>query len=71
MMGATALLVYFNSKYGWITAPEYHRVKGAWLEPIMPALKPYLPQLVMALGVGSLVMAAYCGLRYLWISRKG
>ena len=70
MVGVAALLVYFNAKHGWITAPAYRHVKGVWLESLMPALKPYLPHLVLALGVGALVMAAYCGLRYLWISRK-
>lgn len=71
MMGVAVLLVYFNSKYGWLTTPEYRRIKGAWLEPFMPALEPYLPPLFLALGIGCLIVAAYCGLRYLWISRKG
>jgi hypothetical protein len=71
MMGVAALFVYYNAKYGWLTPPEYRRVSGMWLEPFMPVMKPYLPQLVLALGVGSLMVAAYCGLRYLWVSRKG
>ena len=60
VMGAGAFFAYFNSIHGWVTPPEYNRTKGAWLKPFMPALEPYLPQIVVALGVGFLACTAYC-----------
>lgn len=70
-MGAGAFFAHFNSIHRWAIPPEYPRTKGAWLEPIMPALKPHLPHIVIALGVGFLGYAAYCLFRYRTLSKSG
>ena len=69
VMGAGAFFVYFNEIHRWVVPPEYRKLKGWWLEPIMPLLRPHLPQLVIALGIGSLGYAGYCLYRYRSISR--
>jgi hypothetical protein len=63
-VGAGACFAYFNSIHAWVDTPAHDRVKGWWLEPFMPALEPYLPAFVIALGIGSLAHAAYCLFRY-------
>ena len=71
VMGAGAFFAYFNSIHGWVTPSEYNRIKDAWLEPFMPALGPYLPQIVVVLGVGFLAYAAFCLFRYITLARAG
>ena len=71
VMGAGAFFAHFNSLYAWVTPPEYKRVKGAWLDPVMPALEPVLPLLVVALGVGFLAYAVYCLYRYRALTKSG
>lgn len=70
VMGCGAFFAYFNSTYRWVVPPEYKRIKGAWLELIMPALEPYLPQIVIALGVGLVGYAAYCLYQFRTISES-
>lgn len=67
VMGAGAFFAYANSVYGWITPPEYSRTKGAWLKPV---LEPYLAEMVIGLGVGFFLYAAYCLFRYRVRSRS-
>ena len=69
VMGVGAFFAYFNSIHGWIAPTGYSRVKGAWLEPFMPAIEPYLPQIVISLGVGLLLYAAYCFYQYLALTK--
>jgi len=71
VMGLGAFFAHFNSQYRWVTPPEYNRIKGFWLEPLMPALQPYLPVLVPALGTALLVSAAYCAWRYTLAAKVG
>jgi hypothetical protein len=71
VMGLGAFFAYFNSIYRWVSPPEYHRIKGAWLKPLMPVLDPYLPQLVLALGAGFLAYAVYCFWRCMTLSKTG
>ena len=71
VMGLGAFLAHFNSRYGWVMPPEYNRMKGFWLGPFMPALNPYLPVLVPALGAALLVSAAYCAWRYTLAAKVG
>ncbi len=70
VMGGGASFTYFNSVYRWVIPPEYNRTKGAWLRPVMPALEPYLPEMVMALGVVFYAYAAYCLYRYRALSKS-
>ena len=71
VMGAGALFAYFNSIHGWVTPPEYNRIKGVWLKPFMLTLEPYLPQIVVALGIGFLAYATYCLFRYVALTKAG
>ena len=59
VVGVGAFFAYFNSIYGWVTPPEHIRIKGAWLKPFMPVLEPYLPEVVIVLGIGFLAYAVY------------
>ena len=70
-MSLGAFFAYFNSTYGWVTPPEYNRTKGAWLEPIMPALAPHLPAITIALGIGFMAYALYCLFRYSALAKTG
>ena len=71
VMGIGAFFAVFNSKYGWVSPPEYNRIKGFWLEPFLPALEPYLPTLALALGAAFLVSAVYCFWRYASATKLG
>ena len=71
VMGTGAFFAYFNSIYGWVTPPDYHRTKGVWFSSLMPGLEPYLPQTVIVLGVGLMACAAYCFYRYMALSKSG
>ena len=71
VMGVGAFFAYFNSKYRWITPPEYERVKGKWLEPLLPALEPYLPTITLLLGVVFLAVAAYNFYCYATMGKDG
>ena len=71
IMGCGAFFAYFNSKHGWVTVPEYNRIKGFWLEPLLPALEPYLPSIILALGVGFVLVGTYCVRRYAITARSG
>ena len=71
VMSAGAFFAHFNSTYGWLTPPEYHRTKGAWLSTLLPGLEPYLPQTVITRGVGFLGCAVYCFYRYMALSKSG
>jgi hypothetical protein len=59
VMSAGAFFAYFNDEFGWLTTPDYERIKGRWLDPIMPTLEPYLPNIVLFLGILFLLLAAY------------
>jgi hypothetical protein len=71
VIGVGAFFAHFSSKYQWVTQPEYGRIKGAWLEPFMPLLRPHFPILVVVLGVGFLLFALYCVYRYVVAGRSG
>ncbi|HJR56508.1 MAG TPA: hypothetical protein VJ798_08005 [Rhizomicrobium sp.] len=71
VMAIGAFFAFFNSRYHWVAPPEYNRIKGAWLEPILPILEPYLPFVVLALGAGFVGSAAYCLWRYIIAAKSG
>lgn len=69
LMGGGAFFAYFNEIHRWVP-PAHRHHRGWWLEPIIPALRPDLPQLVIALGIGLLGYAGYCLYRCRSISRR-
>jgi hypothetical protein len=68
ILGTGAFFAYFNSIHVWV-GPFEGGVKRRWLEPLMPALEPYLPAIVILLGTASLAHAAYCLYRYAELTR--
>ena len=71
LMGLGAFFAYFNSQHKWVMPPEYHRIKGFWLKPLLPPLEPYLPTLVLGLGAAFVGSAIYCVWRYIIASKSG
>lgn len=71
VIGLGAFFAHFNSKYGWVTPPDYNRIKGFWLEPFMAALQPHLPVVVPAIGAALLGSAVYCAWRYTLAAKVG
>jgi hypothetical protein len=71
VMGFGGLFAYFNDKYHWVSAPKRERLSDLWFKPIQPALEPYLPPLVLILGIGFLLFSAYCFYRYVALSKLG
>lgn len=71
VMGAGAIFAYFNSIHGWVTPSQHNRSKDAWLEPLMPTLEPYLPQIVVVPGIAFLAYAAFCFFRYITLAKGG
>lgn len=60
VMGVGAFFALFNTHHGWVTPPKYERLSQAWVRPITSALEPWSSQILIALGIGFLVCAAYC-----------
>ena len=64
VMGIGAFFAYFNELYGWVKVPDYPRLSDLWFDPIDPYLQPYLPIIVVGLGVIFLISSCYSFYRF-------